>query len=102
MKRRSFANKDIDSGETWELEKALFRVWWSMVHLADALMIFKWHRWNLMSINSHPRGMRPWQYIFFVEYQKILEVHGDDMVGEVSKELQAVTETGEIWEVGKI
>ncbi len=37
--------------------------------LADALMVFKAHGLNLTSINSRPSRVRPWHYIFFVEFQ---------------------------------
>ncbi|EER27543.1 prephenate dehydratase [Coccidioides posadasii str. Silveira] len=37
--------------------------------LANALFIFKKFSMNLTAINSRPSGIRPWQYIFFVECQ---------------------------------
>ena len=37
--------------------------------LADALMVFKTHGLNLTSINSRPSRVRPWHYIFFVEFE---------------------------------
>ncbi|KAL1957098.1 hypothetical protein VTO42DRAFT_6356 [Malbranchea cinnamomea] len=60
--------------------------------LADALVIFKKHGLNLTSINTRPGGLRPWQYIFFVECQRMPEVHGEGVVEKVMKELEAVTE----------
>ncbi|OBT67309.1 hypothetical protein VE03_02765 [Pseudogymnoascus sp. 23342-1-I1] len=37
--------------------------------LADALDSFKKHQLNLTSINSRPSRIRPFQYIFFVEFE---------------------------------
>lgn len=37
--------------------------------LADALMVFKAHGLNLTSINSRPSRLRPWHYVFFVEFE---------------------------------
>ena len=36
--------------------------------LADALTVFKAYGLNLTSINSRPSRLRPWHYIFFVEF----------------------------------
>lgn len=35
--------------------------------LANALLVFKTHRFNLTSINSRPSRQRPWHYVFLVE-----------------------------------
>ncbi|QGA17023.1 hypothetical protein EYB26_004693 [Talaromyces marneffei] len=40
--------------------------------LADALSVFKKHGLNLTSINSRPSLIRPWQYIFFVEGEDVV------------------------------
>jgi prephenate dehydratase len=61
--------------------------------LAEALMIFKHHGTNLTSINSRPGGVRPWQYIFFVECERLQSLHGDDTVDKILRDLQRVTET---------
>jgi len=37
--------------------------------LADALMVLKAHGVNLTSINSRPSRVRPWHYIFWVEFE---------------------------------
>jgi prephenate dehydratase len=46
--------------------------------LADALDSFKHYRLNLTSINSRPSRIRPFQYIFFVEFEgsKLLDPEG--------------------------
>lgn len=61
--------------------------------LADALVIFKSHGLNLTSINTRPGGIHPWQYVFFVECQRISEGHDGDVVENLMHDLQAVTRT---------
>ncbi|KAI9851403.1 MAG: prephenate dehydratase [Thelocarpon superellum] len=38
--------------------------------LADALTVFSKHGLNLTSINSRPTRQKPWNYVFFVEFQE--------------------------------
>ncbi len=61
--------------------------------LAEALMIFKHHGTNLTSINTRPGGVCPWQYIFFVECERVQSLHGGDTVDKILRDLQRVTET---------
>lgn len=62
--------------------------------LADALMVFKTFGLNLTSINSRPSRIRPWHYIFFVEFQGRRERDGD---GSVNQALEKLSETSEDW-----
>lgn len=62
--------------------------------LADALMVFKTFGLNLTSINSRPSRIRPWHYIFFVEFQGRRERDGD---GSVNQALEELSETSEDW-----
>jgi len=52
--------------------------------LADALMVFKTLGLNLTSINSRPSRLRPWHYIFFVEFEGR---KGQSAVDEALKDL---------------
>jgi prephenate dehydratase len=61
--------------------------------LADALMIFKHYGTNLTSINSRPRGVRPWQYIFLIECERVQSLHDDNTVHKILRDLQRITET---------
>jgi prephenate dehydratase len=60
--------------------------------LADALVVFKGHGLNLTTITTRPGGIHSWQYIFFVECQRNLEIHDDNVVERVMQDLQHVTE----------
>ena len=62
--------------------------------LADALMVFKTFGLNLTSINSRPSRIRPWHYIFFVEFQGRRERDGQ---GSVNQALEKLSETTEDW-----
>lgn len=63
--------------------------------LADALVIFKKHGMNLTTINSRPGGVHPWQYIFFVECQRLSSTHddsdSDEKVAKLLEDLKSVT-----------
>lgn len=61
--------------------------------LADALLIFKAHGMNLTSINSRPSRIRAWQYIFFVECERVPGVHDDDVMERILEGLRKVTES---------
>lgn len=65
--------------------------------LADALVIFKKHGMNLTTINSRPGGIKPWQYIFFVECQGHSAAQddddGDETVTKLMEDLKSVTES---------
>ncbi|OJD23535.1 hypothetical protein ACJ73_05113 [Blastomyces percursus] len=59
--------------------------------LVDALTIFRRHGLNLTSIVSRPGQIRPWQYIFFVECERVLGVHEEDVVERAMGELEGKT-----------
>ncbi|KAI1943814.1 prephenate dehydratase [Ophidiomyces ophidiicola] len=59
--------------------------------LADALFIFKKFGMNLTTINSRPGGVRPWQYIFFVECQASAQPHDDQTIERIMEELRQAT-----------
>ena len=60
--------------------------------LADALMVFKTYGLNLTSINSRPSRVRPWHYIFFVEFEGRREADGGGKTNKAIEKLQAITE----------
>ena len=62
--------------------------------LADALMVFKTHSLNLTSINSRPSRLRPWHYIFFIEFQGSRWI---DPTGAVDAALSALGRVAESW-----
>ena len=62
--------------------------------LADALTVFKTFGLNLTSINSRPSRIRPWHYIFFVEFHVRAESDGR---GSVNQALEKLSETSEEW-----
>ena len=64
--------------------------------LANTLWIFKEHRLNLTSINSRPSRIRPWHYIFLVEFQGQEELKDPDLLQLVLNELNITTE-GNKW-----
>ncbi|KAI9877921.1 MAG: prephenate dehydratase [Pleopsidium flavum] len=80
---RRINGKDEDAtvvdGQAWDGHKEGERRYKTLVSftiphsspgaLADALMVFKTHVVNLTSINSRPSRVRPWHYIFFVEFE---------------------------------
>ncbi|KAG5287067.1 chorismate mutase/prephenate dehydratase [Histoplasma ohiense] len=59
--------------------------------LVDALTIFRRHGLNLTSIVSRPGQIRPWQYIFFVECERVRGVHQEDVVEKAMEELEGKT-----------
>ncbi|EGE84970.2 chorismate mutase/prephenate dehydratase [Blastomyces dermatitidis ATCC 18188] len=59
--------------------------------LVDALTIFRRHGLNLTSIVSRPGQIRPWQYIFFVECERVRGVHEEDVVEKAMEELEGKT-----------
>ncbi|PGH32018.1 hypothetical protein GX50_05212 [[Emmonsia] crescens] len=59
--------------------------------LVDALTIFHRHGLNLTSIVSRPGRIIPWQYIFFVECERIRGVHEEDVVERAMEELKGKT-----------
>lgn len=61
--------------------------------LADALAVFKDHGMNLTSINTRPSQKRAWQYVFFVECQRVPTPQNEEAVSRVLRSLQQVTET---------
>ena len=60
--------------------------------LADALMVFKTFGLNLTSINSRPSRIRPWHYIFFVEFHGRREMDGKGSVDQALEELRDMSE----------
>lgn len=65
--------------------------------LADALLVFKAHGVNLTSINSRPSLKRAWQYVFFVEGERILTAENQEAVEKILRDLQTVTESCRDW-----
>ncbi|EEH36962.2 prephenate dehydratase [Paracoccidioides lutzii Pb01] len=59
--------------------------------LVDALTIFRRYGLNLTSIMPRPGQIRPWQYIFFVECERIRGVHQEDVVERTMRELEGKT-----------
>jgi len=64
--------------------------------LAHALWIFRKHELNLTSINSRPSRVRPWHYIFLVEFEGKEELRNPDLLHLALKELDTATE-GNKW-----
>lgn len=64
--------------------------------LANALFVFKNHGLNLTSINSRPSRIRPWHYIFMVEFEGEKELEDPDALLTALKELDTTTE-GNKW-----
>ena len=64
--------------------------------LADALLIFKKHDLNLTSINSRPSRLRPWHYIFLVEFEGKKQLEEPDLLCAALEDLDGVTE-GNKW-----
>lgn len=59
--------------------------------LADALLSFKSFSLNLTSINSRPSRLRPWHYIFLVEFEGKRELDGAGPVNQALEELSKST-----------
>ncbi|OJD15538.1 hypothetical protein AJ78_04195 [Emergomyces pasteurianus Ep9510] len=59
--------------------------------LVDALTVFRHHGLNLTTIVSRPGQIRPWQYIFFVECERVRGVHDEDVVERAIAELEGKT-----------
>jgi prephenate dehydratase len=59
--------------------------------LAAALLSFKPYNLNLTSINSRPSRLRPWHYIFLVEFQGKRELDGTGPVNHALEELSRST-----------
>ena len=88
------APTDDENGQGWK-SLVLFTIdHKSAGALADALMVFKTFGLNLTSINSRPSRIRPWHYIFFVEFQGRRELNGK---GTVNQALEKLKETTEDW-----
>ena len=88
------APTDDENGQGWK-SLVLFTIdHKSAGALADALMVFKTFGLNLTSINSRPSRIRPWHYIFFVEFQGRREKNGK---GTVNQALEKLKETTEDW-----
>ena len=60
--------------------------------LANALLIFKKHALNLTSINSRPSRIRPWHYMFLVEFKGQDELRNPDLLHQALRELDTTTE----------
>ena len=60
--------------------------------LANALLIFRKHELNLTSINSRPSRIRPWHYIFLVEFEGKEELKDPDLLDMALKDLGTATE----------
>lgn len=59
--------------------------------LAEALLSFKTFDLNLTSINSRPSRLRPWHYIFLVEFEGKRELDGTGRVNQALQELSKST-----------
>ena len=59
--------------------------------LAEALLAFKTFDLNLTSINSRPSRLRPWHYIFLVEFEGKRELDGTGRVNQALEELSKST-----------
>lgn len=59
--------------------------------LAEALLSFKSFHLNLTSINSRPSRLRPWHYIFVVEFEGRREVDGTGPVNHALEQLSRST-----------
>lgn len=59
--------------------------------LANALLSFKSFDLNLTSINSRPSRLRPWHYIFLVEFEGRRELDGTGQVNQALEELSKST-----------
>lgn len=59
--------------------------------LADALFVFKTFDLNFTSINSRPSRIRPWHYIFLVEFEGKREEDGTGSVNGALRELDKRT-----------
>lgn len=55
--------------------------------------MFKTNKLNLTSINSRPGRVKPWQYVFFVEYEWMKNGNQDEAVKHASEELRGVTKS---------
>ena len=55
--------------------------------LVDALFVFKTFDLNLTSINSRPSRIRPWHYIFLVEFEGKRDEDGEGSVNGALREL---------------
>ncbi|KAL6719623.1 prephenate dehydratase [Lecanora helva] len=64
--------------------------------LAKVLLIFKQHNLNLTSINSRPSRIRPWHYIFLVEFEGKEELRDPELLHIGLEELNMNTE-GNKW-----
>lgn len=62
--------------------------------LAEALLSFKSFDLNLTSINSRPSRLRPWHYIFLVEFEGKRELDG---TGQVNKALEKLSRSTGGW-----
>ena len=87
---------EADGIEEWEESRWKSMVGFTIDHqvpgkLADALSVFKANGLNLTSINSRPSRMRPWHYIFFVEFGGKL-VRGSGNVAKALRNLEEITE----------
>lgn len=59
--------------------------------LADALLSFKSFNLNLTSINSRPSRLRPWHYIFLVEFEGRRALDGTGQVNQALEQLSRST-----------
>ena len=59
--------------------------------LAEALLSFKSFHLNLTSINSRPSRLRPWHYIFLVEFEGKRELDGTGPVNQALVQLSKST-----------
>lgn len=61
--------------------------------LADALSVFKNNGMNLTSVNTRPTQKRAWQYVFFVESERVPASQDKETVTRLLEALQQVTES---------
>lgn len=92
--KQSCSIESTDGGESSDWKSLVF---FTIDHkspgaLADALMVFKTFGLNLTSINSRPSRIRPWHYIFFVEFRGRRERDGKGSVNQALEKLREASE----------
>ena len=64
--------------------------------LADVLEVFRKHELNLKSINSRPSRIRPWHYVFLVEFEGKEQLRDPDLLRVAFEDLKSTTQ-GNKW-----
>ncbi|KAL9125263.1 MAG: hypothetical protein Q9217_005511 [Psora testacea] len=62
--------------------------------LADALHVFKQHDLNLTNIDKRPNRLKPWHYVFIVEFECVgSSIEVNSQIGKAVEDLGNVTES---------